>query len=68
MPEALLSTSENFSTNENFEGQAAISGNDENLNYRDATMRMDVPNLSDVKSDENILQNREKIVLDVDKK
>lgn len=60
-------TSENFSTNENFEAQAAISRNDENLNYIDTTMRMDIPSLSDAKIDENISPNEQKVVLDSDK-
>lgn len=43
-----------FSTNKNFEVQASVSRNDEILNDNNAKMRMDLPNLSDAKSDENI--------------
>ncbi|MBA3692892.1 MAG: FHA domain-containing protein [Acidobacteria bacterium] len=60
-------TSGNFSTNKNFEVQANVFGNDENLNDKDAIMLMDSSNLSDAKSDENIPPTEQRIVLDSDK-
>ncbi len=59
--------SERFSTNENFEVQANLSRNDENLIDKSSTVRMDLPNLSDAKNDENISPTEQKIVLDSDK-
>ena len=59
--------SEGFSTNENFEVQANLSRNDENLIDKSSTVRMDLPNLSDAKNDENISPTEQKIVLDSDK-
>ncbi|MDQ3710890.1 MAG: FHA domain-containing protein [Acidobacteriota bacterium] len=59
--------SEGFSTNENFEVQGNLSRNDENLIDKSSTVRMDLPNLSDAKNDENISPTEQKIVLDSDK-
>jgi len=59
--------SENFSTNENSEAQANIYRNDENLIDKGATVRMDLPDLNGAKSDENIPQTGQRIILDSDK-
>ncbi|MDQ3061421.1 MAG: FHA domain-containing protein [Acidobacteriota bacterium] len=60
-------TRENFSTNKNFEVQANISRNDENLIDKNAAVQIKLSNLSNAESDENISQTEQRVVLDSDK-
>ena len=60
-------TSGNFSTNKNFEVQANISRNDENLNDKNAAVQIELSNLSNAESVENIPPTEQRTILDPDK-